>query len=83
MTARAHVERTIGVGDQPHRATVIAANGRTLSGLTEHYHNAEDAEHALVLTLEALMYDLDADVVGDIVATWMTRVEAQAGTPPG
>ena len=73
MTARPHLERIIGAGEQPHRWAVIAANGETISISSEHYAEMRDAEHGAVLTLRALLHDLDADTVGELVAEWMAR----------
>ena len=72
MADRPHLERAVGVGDQPHRWTVIAANGEPISRSTENYHHEADAEHAANLTLEALLHDLDQDVVRAAVANWLT-----------
>jgi hypothetical protein len=82
MTERAHLERIIGAGEQPHRWAVIGANGLTVSMSSEQYLDARDAEHGAVLTLRALLHDLDADTVGELVAEWMSRGEDQAGAPP-
>ena len=71
MTERAHLERIIGAGEQPHRWAVIGANGETISISSEHYAEMRDAEHGAVLTLRALLHDLDADVVGELVAEWL------------
>lgn len=73
MAERAHIERLVGTGDQPHRARIVAANGEKIAALTEHYVDQRDVEHALLLTLEALLHDLDPDDVRVAVDRWLQR----------
>lgn len=73
MTERARLERIVGAGDQPHRARIVAANGERIAALTEHYRDERDVEHALRLTLEALVHDLDPADVRRIVGNWLAE----------
>lgn len=60
MSEGPYLKRTIDA-DGDHRASSLGANHEPLMAITEGIKDQRDVEHALLLTLEALLNDPDLD----------------------